>query len=133
MGRAYQAYQTTVRSLETSGRTVSWAFAHADAMEARREADRFLHDKLRPYLRKIDWSEADYADVMRRESQYRELSQHACRLINALLLRPAPDLDALMWKLEYFADQTRHGYGEPASPRVMAIVADDARRLTGWA
>ena len=100
-------------------------------MEAGREAERFLCDRLQPYLDKTHWTDADFADLMRLELQYQDLSRHSRRLMDALLLRPAPDLAALVWKLEYLSGPARDGYRVPLPATVFTILAEDARRLMG--
>ena len=120
----------TIRALEACGQDVSWDFAQADAFEAAREAEAFLRNRLDPYLEKTDWSDQDFADLTRLEFQYQDMSRHSRRLMDALLLRPAPTAEALQWKLDYL-DKGRLGYNKPIPARALPTILEDTRRLMG--
>ena len=120
----------TIRTLEVRGQDVSWDFAQADAFEAAREAEAFLRNRLDPYLEKTDWSDQDFADLMRAEFQYQDMSRHSRQLMDALLLRPAPTAEALQWKLDYL-EKGRLGYNKPVPARALPTIREDMRRLMG--
>ena len=120
----------TIRALEACGQDASWDFAQADAFEAAREAEAFFRNRLDPYLEKTDWSEQDFADLMRLEFQYQDMSRHSRQLMDALLLRPAPTAEALQWKLDYL-DKGRLGYHKPIPARALPTILEDTRRLMG--
>lgn len=132
--RAHQKRQEIVSALGRQGDTVSWAFAFSDAMEAGREAELFYHSRLLPLGERNEWSEQDLAELMQTEFQYQDMSRHSRRLMDSLLERPAPDLGALLWKIEYaFGNRRGLGSANPLSPDAVDAVLVDARRLLGGA
>ena len=130
VSRVWRHYRKTIRALETRGQDISWSFAQVEAMEAAREAERVLRERLDPYLDQTDWSDQDFADLMRLELQYQDIRRHSRQLMNSLLLRPAPTVAALQWKLEYLGKR-RLGYGKPVPAEAQARIAEDASRLLG--
>jgi hypothetical protein len=126
-----RSHRKTVRALEASGRRTSWSFAQADAIEAGREAERFLRERLEPYLDKTEWSDQDFADLMRLEFQYQDMSRYSRQLMDALLLRPAPTIEALLWKLDYLLGKGRLGFNRPVRAKALPTIQEDMRRLSG--
>ena len=96
------------------------------------EAEAFHRENLSSICSKDRFSDGDLAQLMRAEYQYHDMSRHSRCLMDALLLRPAPDTAALLWKLEYVLGG-RRGYGssKPLPEMAMARILSDARRLLG--
>lgn len=121
--------QSTVEALEAKGDAISWEFAFADAIEAGEEAERFYRRALLPMTAKQRWSDDELAQLMRLEYQYQDMSRFTRLLMDALVERPAPDLAALLWKLEYVFGEKR-GLGiQAATDDLRNAVMADARRL----
>lgn len=48
-----------------------------------------------------------------------------------LMMLPAPDPQALMWKLDYLFNSPEDGYGDGWAMKIINVVKADVRRLTG--
>lgn len=132
VARAARQHQATIDALAVPASDLSWKFAFEDAIEAGMEAENFHRENLSSFCSKERFSDGELAQLMRAEYQYQDLSRHSRRLMDALLLRPAPDTAALLWKLEYaFGGRRGYGSSKPLPEMAMAHILSDARRLLG--
>ena len=132
VARAARQHQATIDALAVPASDLSWKFAFEDAIEAGMEAENFHRENLSAFCCKERFTDGELAQLMRAEYQYQDMSRHSRCLMDALLLRPAPDSAALLWKLEY-ALGGRRGYGssKPLPETAVAHILSDARRLLG--
>ena len=129
---AHRTRQSIVEALETKGDAISWRFAHADAIEAGREAERFHRQTLMPLADKKSWTDEELARLMDLEYRYQDMSRFSRMLMDGLMARPAPDLAALLWKLEYlFGGKGGLAFPEGMPEPMVSAVMADARRLLG--
>lgn len=127
---AYSNRSSIVEALEAEGEAISWQFAFADALEAGEEAERFYRRTILPLVAKERWSEDELATLMHFEHRYQDMSRFSRQLMDGLVERPAPDLAALLWKLEYlFGEKRGLGCAQSAPYALVKAVMGDARRL----